>query len=143
MKHILLLFIAFSAYVTAPGQSVSFRYDKSGNRTSRTSTINLKSTFPIEDKTKIVEPLTDKVGEHGIMIYPNPVTTELTVEIQGMDENIDASISIIDQAGRLVVNQIKATGNNLIDLSHLSPGNYFMVIRVGSQNTKWNIVKEQ
>lgn len=142
MKHILLLLIAVIACAAAFGQSVSFRYDKSGNRTSRTSTINLKSTSSLEDKTKIVEPLTDQVGEHGIMIYPNPVKTELTVEIQSMDENVDASISIIDQAGRLVVSQIKATGSNLIDLSHLSPGNYFMVIRVGSQNTKWKIVKE-
>lgn len=142
MKHLFLLFIAISAIVTASGQSVRFSYDKSGNRTSRTSTITLKSTSSSEDQAKLVETFADQVGEHGIKIYPNPVTTELTVEIQGMDENIDASISIIDQAGRLVISQIKATGSNLIDLSRLSPGNYFMVIRVGNQNTKWNIVKE-
>jgi hypothetical protein len=141
MKDVFLLLVAACTSVFTYGQTVSFRYDNSGNRTSRT-TITLKSASSSEDETKPEESFSDQVGEHGIVIYPNPVENELTVEIQGLDEKTDASITLFDQGGRLVLKQDKATNSNLLGLSHLSPGTYFMTIRVGSDSTKWKIVKE-
>ena len=131
-----LLFSAFSS-----GQTVSFRYDNSGNRTSRT-TIVLKSTATAQKESTSSEPFADQLGEHSILIYPNPVESELTVEIHGLEENSDAAISLFDQGGRLIMIKENLVYNNIIDLSNLSPGNYFMVIRLGSDNTKWTIVKE-
>jgi len=141
MKDVFLLLVAACTSVFTYGQTVSFRYDNSGNRTSRT-TITLKSASSSEDETTPEDSFSDQVGEHGIVIYPNPVENELTVEIQGLDEKSDASITLFDQEGRLVLKQDKAMGSNLLSLSHLSPGTYFMTIRVGSDSTKWKIVKE-
>jgi YD repeat-containing protein len=141
MKYAIFLLVFLFTSILTYGQTVSFRYDNSGNRTSRT-TITLKSTASSEDETKPEESFSDQVGEHGIVIYPNPVENELTVEIQGLDEKTDASIALFDQEGRLVLKQDKATNSNLLSLSHLSPGSYFMTIRVGSDSTKWKIVKE-
>jgi len=141
MKYAIFLLVFLFTSVLTYGQTVSFRYDNSGNRTSRT-TITLKSTALSEDETKPKESYSDQIGEHGIVIYPNPVENELTVEIQRLDEETDASITLFDQGGRLVLKQDKAMSSNLLSLSHLSPGTYFMIIRVDTNNTKWKIVKE-
>ena len=123
------------------GQTVSYIYDNSGNRTSRT-TITLKSTSAPADETKPSETYSDQIGEHSILIYPNPVENELTVEIQGLEENAEAVITLYDQGGRLVLTEDKATGSTVLNLSHLSPGTYFMNIHIGDGTTKWKIIKE-
>lgn len=141
MKHSTLLLACLLISAFSYGQTVSFRYDNSGNRTSRT-TIVLKSTATAQEESTSSEPFADQLGEHSILIYPNPVESELTVEIRGLEENSDAAISLFDQGGRLMMIKENLGHNNIIDLSNLSPGNYFMVIRLGSDNTKWTIVKE-
>jgi hypothetical protein len=142
MKYFLLFLLAVFGCRFISGQSVTFQYDKSGNRISRTSTITLKSTSSPEEKSESEDVLSDEVGDYSIMIYPNPVSIELTVVIQNLDESTEASIAVFDQGGRCVLNLANATGNNLLSLSHLTPGNYYMVIKVGSENTRWKIVKE-
>lgn len=141
MKHSTLLLACLLISAFSYGQTVSFKYDNAGNRTSRT-TIVLKSTATAQEESTSSEPFTDQLGGHSILIYPNPVESELTVEIRGLEENSDAGISLFDQGGRLMMIKENLDHNNIIDLSNLSPGNYFMVIRLGSDNAKWTIVKE-
>ena len=142
MKYSLLFLTLFYVFIQASGQStVSFTYDNSGNRTSRT-TIVLKSTATAQEDSSSSEPYADQLGEHSILIYPNPVESELTVEIRGLEENSDAVISLFDQGGRLMLIRGNAQGSNTLDLSNLSAGTYFMIIRLGVSESRWTIVKE-
>jgi len=142
MKRTILLLVALFTSVIIYGQTtVSFTYDDSGNRTSR-NTIGLKSTSETAEEANSTEPFSDKIGEHAVLIYPNPVESELLIEIERLEENTYAEISLFDQGGRLVLTRDKITSSNTINLSHFSAGTYLMIIRLGSDKTKWTIVKE-
>ena len=142
MKHVFIQLLAVLICSVACGQSVvSYSYDNSGNRTSR-KTIALKSTSSSEGQSQQDEPFSDQIGKHSIMIYPNPVTSELTVEIQGLDEDADASISLVDQGGHLLLKQDHATGSNLLNLSQCAPGTYILIICVDTGTTRWKIIKQ-
>lgn len=144
MKYSLLLLTAFYVFVQASGQpTVSFTYDNSGNRTSR-SFIMLKSTSPsFEAQTdSLEESFSEKLGDYDILIYPNPVESELTIEIRELDEYVDASATLFDQSGRLIMIREITPGHNKLDLSFLSAGTYYMVIRAGGNESRWTLVKE-
>jgi YD repeat-containing protein len=118
MKHFILFMAGIAASVITYGQTVNFAYDDSGNRISRT-TIVLKSTSGATNESNSNEPFLDRMGDHSIFIYPNPVESELNVEIEGLEDNSDASISIIDQGGRLILHEDNLGRSNTINLSHL------------------------
>jgi YD repeat-containing protein len=142
MKHTIFFLAVLCAGIQSYGQTtVSFNYDDSGNRTSRT-TIGMKSTAGNTDASTSQESFSAQVGEHSILIYPNPVEMELTIEIQGLEENEAAKISVFDQNGRLVLTQENIVSSNKVNLSDLARGTYFMIISLGSTDKKWTIVKE-
>lgn len=142
MKRLLiLLFCVYS--ITASGQARKFWYDESGNRTSRkTITLSKSETGVSEEKSKQNEPITDKIGETSILIFPNPARSLVTVEIQGWEENKGDMITLYDQSGRLVLTLNNLTWSNNVDLSGLQTGIYFMVIKLKNNTTKWSIIKE-
>ncbi len=142
MKQALFFVVIFSIALAVSGQTTSFRYDNSGNRTSRTTVIGLKSTAGSSGEDQSNEFFSDQIEEHAILIYPNPVESEITVDVQGLEENADASISIFDQSGRLILTRDNIVSSNTINLSHLSVGTYLMIIRLKGENKKWTIVKE-
>lgn len=144
MKQLLvLLLLVFASLSSSFGQTPKFWYDASGNRTSRKIVLGAKSESGLStDNSKPIETLTDQVGETSILIYPNPAKSQITVEIQGWEENKGDLISIYDQTGRLVLTLKNLTYSNNLDLSTLQTGIYFMVIKLKNNTTKWNIIKE-
>jgi YD repeat-containing protein len=142
MKRIVLLLVSFFTGVIIYGQTtVSFNYDGSGNRTSR-NTIGLKSTASTQDEKTSSESFSEQLGNQRILIYPNPVESALTVSIEGKDANSSVVITVYDQGGKLILNNDNATELNVLNLSHLPPGNYFMNILIGNDLSQWKIVKE-
>jgi YD repeat-containing protein len=125
------------------GQTRKFWYDASGNRTSRkTVTLSKSESGQSESLTKPIEPIPDQIGETSILIYPNPTKSQITVEIQGMEENKGDMITLYDQTGRLVLTLKNLTYSNNIDLSAFKTGVYFMIINLKGNSTRWNIIKE-
>src|SRR4030042_7060296 len=105
MKTIILLLGILCTGILSFGQTkVSYGYDDSGNRISRT-TINLKSatqsattsTSETKDRIEGETPYSNRVGEYNVLIYPNPVKSELIIDIQGLEDNINATITIYDK----------------------------------------------
>lgn len=88
------------------------------------------------------EAFTDQIGKNSILIYPNPTSGTVTVEIKDLEENEGDQIYLIDQTGRILQNLSIVTINNTLDLYNLKPGIYFMVIKLKNGYTKWSIIKE-
>ena len=94
------------------------------------------------DSSKInTEKITEQVGEQSIVVYPNPVREEVNVEIDGYDENLVGSITIFDQSGRLIVSQPQILIRNTFNMSRYSNGIYFIVIKIGENQTKYTIIR--
>lgn len=87
------------------------------------------------------ETFTDQIGNNSVLIYPNPATSEITVEISGLEENNGDIIYLYDQTGRLVQTHSEVTWSNSLNLSGLPAGIYFMVIKLKSGISKWSIIK--
>jgi hypothetical protein len=60
-----------------------------------------------------------------VKIYPNPVTTELTIDF---GELLISRIDIVDILGRIVMSDISAENRKPVDVSALQSGIYFVRI---------------
>ncbi len=67
--------------------------------------------------------------ELNVEVYPNPVTTTLTIDCGG---NNDYSFSLVAITGNVIRDKILNSGNNKIDVSGLPKGLYFL--RIFSRN---------
>ena len=142
MKHFLILMVVLYLHGVSYGQRIiTYAYDNSGNRTSRTLTVSKGLSNEIDSSKINTEKITEQVGEQSIVVYPNPVREELNVELTGYDENLDGSLTIIDQGGRLIINQPHLSTVNTLNLSRYSKGIYFMIIRIGTNQTKYTIIR--
>lgn len=141
MKSVTFLFVLFISLSTYCQTKVTFNYDKSGNRTSHitTSSQGLKSTS--EAAHDSLESFSDQVGEHSVLIYPNPFTDEISIDIEGYNENEKAHISLYDLEGRQALTLNHVSSRNNLNLSHLMPGNYIIVVIFNNGISKCSVIK--
>jgi YD repeat-containing protein len=144
--HTIKLFSALALIsllcLTVSGQTVYFGYDAAGNRISRSITLQ-KSTAQSENENQPQpQEFKDQLGNHEVLIYPNPVTSELTVKIPSLGDNEYTIISLFDQNGRMVYRNERATAFNVIGFSNLNAGVYYMKIMMKDRSVEWKVVKE-
>jgi YD repeat-containing protein len=139
-KKFLILFLLFLA-TRLNAQTVSFLYDSSGNRTSRTTTINLKSTADAQNSVN-TEQFQDDIDENSITIFPNPVKSQLNVQISGLSDESKVKIFVFDQNGKLFQSLVQNLSATIIDFSNMLPGAYILIIQIDNKLSKWTIIKE-
>ncbi|ACU61653.1 FG-GAP-like repeat-containing protein [Chitinophaga pinensis] len=80
-----------------------------------------------------------------VKVFPNPTVNNLSVQLQGLDSQLPTEIQIMNLQGRIV--QVVKAGNidsyqQSVDLSRLTAGIYFVVIRNGSKVFREKIIKQ-
>ncbi len=78
----------------------------------------------------------DLVYDGAIAIYPNPTTGELNI-VSSRFKNI--LVTMYSVSGQIVVNE---TSENVIDISHLEDGVYFMNVKVGELTYIRKVIKQ-
>lgn len=73
--------------------------------------------------------LKESKASTGISIYPNPVSEQLWIQCENVDEKV---LELYDSAGRLVIKETLKTKLSYIDISELSKGFYLLSIRDGN-----------
>lgn len=83
----------------------------------------------------------------GINVYPNPMSTHATLELNLLEAN-NVNIAITDLSGRMiseVMNEQMSAGNHTINIQtpELASGMYFLQVRTGNENRmiKLNVVE--
>jgi hypothetical protein len=138
----------------AAGQGVigllerEYEYDYSGNRIVR-KTIFLLPPPPLMDDNLLdtvpsVEPdvYSDQAGDIDLLVYPNPTTSHIHIQIQGEVEVVSGNVLIFNTNGAQIGQQIFSGLTTSIDLSHLPPGIYMVRIAINEKNTIWKVVKQ-
>ena len=74
-----------------------------------------------------------------ISIHPNPVHSDLTIDIT-FDDAI--RLKLYDISGRLIFNRPSEISTTTIDLSQLKTGVYFLNIKTGKKSGTYKIIKE-
>lgn len=70
--------------------------------------------------------------EDGITVYPNPVAQTLFLECKN---NRYTQLTVINVLGQVVKQQTLHTGNNSIDMAHMSAGAYYLILK-GNDDTR-------
>lgn len=129
---------------------VSFDYDAGGNMTARyvvTMTSSMRRSAMERDSTgqmnaekKENDVLSVSLGEQKIVIYPNPTSGSITVEINHLEGKPNV-IQLYDITGRLL--QTAVIQSVRTDLNIKGPaGVYLLDIRLNKNISRWKIIKE-
>jgi hypothetical protein len=89
---------------------------------------------------EVVTSLNQVPGTKSINVFPNPVQSELNVEIPGFSGRADFVLS--DASGRAVLKGKLNSGESTIDLNSVRPGFYSIQIKNGDQTVSRKIIRE-
>lgn len=142
MKKLILLLLIASGFIIGYSQNtVYFDYDESGNQIYRSLEMPEEKSTADKD-SEDHEVFKDQVNGKDILIYPNPVTSELTIEIPSLEDDEFASLTLYDQNGRLIYQNDHATVSNTMSLADKLQGIYFLNIQIGESTIQWKIIKK-
>ncbi|MEP6749385.1 MAG: T9SS type A sorting domain-containing protein [Bacteroidota bacterium] len=78
-----------------------------------------------------------------IIVYPNPVTYQFTVAVQGLQTMARLHISLVNAQGKTIFNSQNLSGNTqTFNISNLAAGIYYLVINNNGEVSTTKIVKE-
>lgn len=91
------------------------------------------------DGTRVATNTTEALGINELILYPNPVRDNLTVDIHTI-ENFRLNAFIFDEQGKIILQQSEiqlTSGQNQVsfDTSSLIPGSYLLQLQKGVQHT--------
>lgn len=92
-----------------------------------------------------MESIIDEPASAAVKVYPNPVVNNLSVQLQGLDSQAPTYLQVINVNG-IIVQSLKV-GNienyqQSLDVSSLTSGIYFVIIRNGSKVFREKIIKQ-
>ena len=94
--------------------------------------------YKLEWNMAFLDVVANKV-EASFKLYPNPINDQLNISISGNYEV--STVQIFDMSGRLVVEEVLDSKNNIINTSKLNSGIYLVVLKDGSQVSTEKVVK--
>lgn len=135
MRH--LFTFAFIFVVTImKGQTISFVYDDSGNRTNG----NIISARSVQEKIQTTFEKKMELTAEKISIFPNPTKGPLTIQIPDIESK--PILYIISIEGKLLSKiQLKNSIED-IDISAYEKGTYLFRIINAREEETWKIIKE-
>jgi len=139
MRKFLILFF-LSAVSLSAQQKLSYVYDNAGNRKSRTIIIDpQQAARPLKNDSIYYQ---EVLANKEIKIYPNPVKTNLTVNISGYDQDLKGEYFLFDAQGKMILHDKLNTESFQINMSSYAVGNYIMRIVINEESTTWEILKK-
>lgn len=140
LKHVIIL-MAICISISLNAQTVTFRYDNSGNRTSRDIIVK-KSTSNNNSETKQVTNQVDILGDVKITISPNPNGGRFSVKIEGCNLETSYQLQLFSANGKLVYEDYTKELINEIDISKQENGIYILSLIMGETKKTWKIIKQ-
>jgi hypothetical protein len=131
--------------------TMRYTYDETGNCTKRNvlilNTPNLKSArLDSAELAGAVIPgndiYEDHLGNHKILIFPNPTRGQIQIEIQDYVEEPGISLYLYSISGKLLINKTLVNSSLSLDLSTYSSGTYILKMILGDKTSEWKIIKE-
>lgn len=140
MKRIFIILLLLPVAWLMPAQRMNYVYDNAGNRIRRV--IVLEQPQRAKKEAQTPEYYTETMGDKTIKLYPNPVTTSLTITITGYEKVPEGSYVLFDTQGKVLLNRSLASANFSIDMSEYRAGNYVLRIAIEGETTTWKVIKK-
>jgi len=158
-KSFFILFFCFGLFCNLNSQTISYRYDNSGNRVERdiieyssqqAKKRQVNDTITTDEKQEIQDAIEnenkkyedDLFQEKKVIIYPNPTRGQLVVEIQNYDTETSGEISIYTTSGFLLEKKAINSSNIPLDIGNQPDGMYLLLIKMDGKTSSWKILKQ-
>lgn len=151
MKRSILLSLFVLVFIGVKSQTYdySYTYDDAGNRTSRTITIPdatgasllNEETGDLQESREVV-PVTDRLLDKQIRLYPNPTRGELVLQITPFDGEDPVQVLVYDINGKLVHEQQILFEYTSLDFTDFKPGNYILKLKTDHSENSYLIIKK-
>jgi hypothetical protein len=149
LRAITILVLAFTAQKSiAQFSNINYDYDATGNRWKRYITFSMNKTIAFDTTHKTAsstvyrESLLDSFGLKEIVVFPNPTTDIIRVDIVShFNNSLSGSIKIFNAAGTNQLQSQSILFNNSVDLTLLATGMYVMRIDINGQIRTYKVLK--
>lgn len=120
--------------------TIQYTYDSAGNRTSRmqVSTRSFISFSQDVDKGKMEEQLM----KTKVNVYPNPVQSELLIDISELPQNSWWEVQLYDMSGKLLYQRKYDSIQAMIVMDEFLPGSYIVRLIFEQSQFIWKIIKK-
>ncbi len=144
--------VLVGAMLTVNGQNtISYSYDNSGNRNSRTITVaksalintNQETEGSLNNQEQSKKNIhQDELNNVRFSIYPNPTRESVEIETENLPLESKGMVMIFDVKGVLILKQDLTPHSTNLDLSQLAAGTYVLKVFIDSKVSEWKLIKE-
>ena len=155
MKKILVTCALFANLIGFSQSEIEYIYDNAGNRIQRrvyqlpngliTQNNSTQEKEPSLESTNAEQEsgIADLQGEHSFKLFPNPIKSEVNVEMSESFLALDAKkIYLFDMKGVELLSRAVNNAVEKIDFSNLPQGSYIVKVSSESVSQEWRVVKE-
>ena len=129
--------------VLAQITTVSFGYDRNGNRTARQLVIEellvMKSQEIEEAPTQVDDNSLDTMD---VKLFPNPTYGQFYIQLPGVRPDIPLKAVLITETGNIITEKQVTSNWMEFDLSNLAGGVYLLQLVSSEKKRVWKIIKE-
>lgn len=137
IKHILLL----SAMTIVPSainaQQVSYSYDATGNRISRSSVVNAPQFSSGRNISKSVSSFLQQT----LSVGPNPTSGLLGIRLSQWNDTDNCSLLLSNTSGQVLIQQAMTSADATLDLSTFPKGYYLLRVDLNGEKNTYKIIK--
>ncbi len=140
MKQLLIFFLcAFSYMSSLNAQTISYAYDASGNRISRTIVLSQRNNAPSRQHPTAIS---EVFGGISVTVSPNPTDGIVRVKIIQDNTSFEGTISVYTQSGAHIQTVPVLSDGNTVDLGNQPNGIYLLRIDCTNYKNTWKIIKK-
>ncbi len=141
MRQIFLLIIILIG-IKVTGQTITFSYDATGNRTQRIK-VTKSQVATLADTVESIQGINSDaiVGNWVINIYPNPTADGINISCSGNEENAQLKATFLNTKGEVLRKFAINRGEQYNDLSDMPSGLYFIRIESRVKTEQWRVIK--
>src|SRR5580658_9294904 len=144
-KRVLLLQFLSSVFligvsITTANAQVYYGHDDNGNRISIGTTP--ASHAPKRHKSDTTKDSNTVAQKHGINVYPNPTSGEVTVDISSFQPCGNALVYLQDASGNELLAQKATSSPVLINLTSYNQGLYYVKVIICDDQVSYKVIKE-
>jgi hypothetical protein len=115
-----------------------FTYDAAGNRILR-QWFAQKGIASTPEENKEAEKIAE---QNGIVVYPNPVQDDnINISIASLKSDVQSTIEVLDNSGKVLVQQKVTAALTSINISAYSAGIYYIRVMAGKEQLYYKITK--
>jgi hypothetical protein len=141
IRHSFSILLCCYSVISGAQTTITFQYDYAGNRTDRIIEFK-KSAEMLTDTATQSMPLSERMDEMFISIFPNPTKGQLSIDVVNMSREVNSSIEMYNNEGKLIQKLEGILPSNHIDISPYTAGIYYMRVNIGKNVREWKIIKD-